>query len=377
MKKFRKIACIATGAVLALVMGISVPVYGRNETVTSQVYYKNIKVNINGTQTTLTDLEGRAQEPVILNDTVYVPLSAAVRALGGTSAWDQALATVNITTSSSGAASNADFTGRNETVTSQVYYRDIKVNIDGTQTTLTDLEGRAQEPVILNDTVYVPLSAAVRALGGTSAWDQASATINITTSASSGGYASASNQSPATDNSVIGTWTDNTYVNNLSGIKFTMPENWVKLSENQISSVINIGLKYVNEYGSGIPEEMVSEQVFSDMVCYNTDNYDNVSIAFEDMSKIEGASDMTADEYAEISLLQLDILDMDYETGEIENAAIAGKNFKTFTVSVNSLPKIKITQHYYVRKVGNYMMSICITLTGGDAAEILKCFTAV
>ena len=57
------------------------------------------------------------------------------------------------------------------TKTATVTYRDIKVYIDSVETTLKDLEGNAIEPVILFDTVYVPLSPLARAFGKSSTWD--------------------------------------------------------------------------------------------------------------------------------------------------------------------------------------------------------------
>jgi len=64
-------------------------------------------------------------------------------------------------------------------VTATVTYRDIKVNIDGVETALTDLEGNELEPVILFGTVYVPLSPVARAFGKTSTYDGKSFTVFI------------------------------------------------------------------------------------------------------------------------------------------------------------------------------------------------------
>ena len=50
-------------------------------------------------------------------------------------------------------------------------YDDIKVNIDGNPVILTDLEGREIEPVMINDTLYVPMSPMARQFGKTSVYD--------------------------------------------------------------------------------------------------------------------------------------------------------------------------------------------------------------
>ena len=65
--------------------------------------------------------------------------------------------------------------------TATVTYNDIKVVMDGKPINLTDLEGKTVEPVILYDTVYVPLSPVARAFGKTSTYDGKSSTIFITT----------------------------------------------------------------------------------------------------------------------------------------------------------------------------------------------------
>jgi hypothetical protein len=60
-----------------------------------------------------------------------------------------------------------------------VTYRDIKVNIDGKPTVLTDLDGQPIEPVILFDRVYVPLSGIGRAFNRNVTWDSATSTVHI------------------------------------------------------------------------------------------------------------------------------------------------------------------------------------------------------
>ena len=62
-----------------------------------------------------------------------------------------------------------------------IAYNNLKVNIDGVETILTDLEGRAIEPFIYDGVAYVPLSPLSRALGKNAQYDGAAMTIFITT----------------------------------------------------------------------------------------------------------------------------------------------------------------------------------------------------
>ena len=60
-------------------------------------------------------------------------------------------------------------------------YDDIKVKIDGRETVLTDLEGNAVEPVMIDNMLYVPMSPMARAFGKKSVYEGgASKTIVIT-----------------------------------------------------------------------------------------------------------------------------------------------------------------------------------------------------
>ena len=88
MKKFNLKSFIAGVLITVLIMSMIPAVTSWSGTRTTTVTYRDIKVNIDGVLTPLTDLEGNEVEPVILFDTVYVPFSPVTRALGGTSTYD-------------------------------------------------------------------------------------------------------------------------------------------------------------------------------------------------------------------------------------------------------------------------------------------------
>ena len=102
VKKFRSVLCLLLGVIIGTVGTFTPQVlasYGETKTT---VYYRDIKVNIDGTPTILTDLQGNPLEPVILFDTCYVPLSSVARALNRTAAYEHATRTVHINRRDSG-----------------------------------------------------------------------------------------------------------------------------------------------------------------------------------------------------------------------------------------------------------------------------------
>ena len=64
-------------------------------------------------------------------------------------------------------------------VDAKLTYRDIKVVLDGQELTLTDADGKATEPFILNDSTYLPIRAIAEALGLDVKWDDTKNTVSI------------------------------------------------------------------------------------------------------------------------------------------------------------------------------------------------------
>jgi hypothetical protein len=66
-------------------------------------------------------------------------------------------------------------------VNANIVYDNIRIMIDGVETTLTDLEGRAIEPFIMDGAMYVPISPLVRQFGRSSVYDGTNRILAITT----------------------------------------------------------------------------------------------------------------------------------------------------------------------------------------------------
>ena len=75
-------------------------------------------------------------------------------------------------------ASFATF-GENLSKTVELYFRNIKIIIDGKEYIPTDADGDRVEPFIYNGTTYVPLRAVANAFDKEVEWDDATSTIII------------------------------------------------------------------------------------------------------------------------------------------------------------------------------------------------------
>lgn len=67
------------------------------------------------------------------------------------------------------------------TVDATLTYRDIRILVDGSEITPTDVNGQSTEPFTLDGTTYLPLRAVAQALGCDVDWDDATGSVIINT----------------------------------------------------------------------------------------------------------------------------------------------------------------------------------------------------
>ncbi len=96
-------AFLAGVVTTALVTSLAVPAlaaYTKNMTVS----YSDIRINVNGTTFTPTDVTGQTVEPFIYSGTTYLPVRAVADAVGYNVAWDQSSKTVYLTNGNNSSA---------------------------------------------------------------------------------------------------------------------------------------------------------------------------------------------------------------------------------------------------------------------------------
>ena len=94
MKRFSRLLVVLL--VVCTVAGLSVTTLASNSKVSKDLYYRDIKINLNGEMITPTDVAGNSVEPFIIDGTTYLPVRAVSNALGLTVGWDNATSTVSL-----------------------------------------------------------------------------------------------------------------------------------------------------------------------------------------------------------------------------------------------------------------------------------------
>ena len=101
MRKLNNLKWFSLGiAVCLLTTVLIVPAFASTLSKTAQLVYNEIKITLNGNAVTLTDANGSAVEPFIMDGTIYLPLRAVSSSLGLGVSWDYTTKTAALTTAS-------------------------------------------------------------------------------------------------------------------------------------------------------------------------------------------------------------------------------------------------------------------------------------
>ena len=151
-------------------------------TETATITYKDIKISIDGQLIQPTDAQGNSTEPFILNanNSTYLPLRAVAGALGCDVKWDNATATITLTSGMPRKSTPRTNAGRYATEEAVLTYRGIRIVLDGKLIIPKDQNGNVLDAFIYNNSTYLPIRALANALGCDVDWDGSTNTVLIT-----------------------------------------------------------------------------------------------------------------------------------------------------------------------------------------------------
>ena len=87
MKNIQKFGYMALGAVIMLILSLTVPVLATGFEKQITAYFNDIKINMDGVLITPKDASGNIVEPFIVDGTTYLPVRAICEAIGKTVEW--------------------------------------------------------------------------------------------------------------------------------------------------------------------------------------------------------------------------------------------------------------------------------------------------
>lgn len=169
----------------------------------------------------------------------------------------------------------------------------------------------------------------------------------------------------------LGSWNENTYENDFLNIKYTLPENWSRYSDEEIAEVMKLGSEYLNDKQK-LMQKLSELTTVTYMMSSDPTTGNNVIL----MSEKILLKDADINYYIDSVKKQLSLVEtIKYDVTDEEEVNINGVKYHSVTLSAD-YGSVKLNQRYYVRKNGKYFISIIATSnTGIDSLnDIVKPF---
>ena len=160
-----------------------------------------------------------------------------------------------------------------------------------------------------------------------------------------------------------GSWDGNVFTSEFAGLRFTMPNNWLAGSDEEIAALMGVSLDFLSERGMRFSERILELTNIYDMMVQNPFNGDSVALMYENLSMHIGGSQITETLYLEILREQLNSLGIGYTFSDITETVIAGETFKTLEAA---LPDFGFSQFYHARRIDSFICLIIVTIDFGN-----------
>ncbi|HET6785102.1 MAG TPA: hypothetical protein VFH18_03695 [Erysipelotrichaceae bacterium] len=159
---------------------------------------------------------------------------------------------------------------------------------------------------------------------------------------------------------VRGVWTDNVYTNEFVGLDFTMPEGWTLATNEELLSMLDSSNEqFLDEEAKKNYEKAIEQaSTFYDFAIFNLTTGENMIMNIEDLSKNGAAILITEDQFLDVVEEQiLNIEGIEYEVVDRSDVRFANEDYRKLELSANGV----MTQEYYTKKFGKYMVSIVVS----------------
>ncbi len=168
-----------------------------------------------------------------------------------------------------------------------------------------------------------------------------------------------------------GTISGNVYSNEFVGLSFTKPADWTFATDEELKATIDAGAEYTNY--SDLELTLSESATVYDM--QTSDSMGNSVMVLYENTMLSAFKKMTEDEYLENLKAGLqNVNGITYTFKGTNNVTLGDETFKraTFSASANGAT---IDQYYYVKSFDKYVVSIIVTTTTKDIAEIETMFS--
>ncbi|MEL7604241.1 MAG: hypothetical protein AAGU77_13880 [Bacillota bacterium] len=164
------------------------------------------------------------------------------------------------------------------------------------------------------------------------------------------------------------------YTSDYAGLSFTAPEGWTFTTDEELADLMDMSADAMSDAGMEFSEDALKKQVLYDMQAKDPYTGANVLLLYENLA-LTGNTGISETKYLETTIKQLKDADVyAYAFGEITETQLCGQTYQMVQADMTDYG---MTQYYYARKVGKYMLCTIISLpSAGDVSDITGCFAA-
>lgn len=175
-----------------------------------------------------------------------------------------------------------------------------------------------------------------------------------------------------------GVWEGTVYANEYLNLRFALPEGFIASSDEEMAAMMQIGFEELDNY-SEFQKKLAEIRTIYDMMAASPTNGSTVIVMLENLRMFPGGDSLSAQDYAAVlaeGLAAAEVQGMTYAMGEGYESEMAGE---TWFVMPASIGDGLMRQDYYLRRVDDYMLAICLTYLpsmGGTQEELAAAFSA-
>ncbi|MDR0287832.1 MAG: hypothetical protein LBI03_09060 [Clostridiales bacterium] len=165
-----------------------------------------------------------------------------------------------------------------------------------------------------------------------------------------------------------GSWDGDTFSNDWSNIKFTLPEGFRALTPDELQQTFESANDIAVNDGSQEKIDITSMKSLFDFMVYGSDQASNVIVCYENVKLTTNGSKMDAEGYYNVLKGQLD--SSQYTFLPSSSAEVAGETYFLGSASLNDATEEAVFQDYYIRKYQDAFITIIASYRESAKDEI-------
>ncbi len=158
------------------------------------------------------------------------------------------------------------------------------------------------------------------------------------------------------------------YHSDFSGLSFNKPSNWYYATDAELAEMINVGAEMLDQ--SEFQQSMAKLASVYDMLAKDPISGATIMVVYENLA-FSGNASMNEVDYFDALKQNLSLQSViSYSFGAMSTVSIGDNTYYKLNV-IGNYNGAMVCQSYYVRKIGEYMLSIITTSSSADGlAEI-------